>query len=399
MTAVIHKVKDEILSDAIGIRQDFHQYPEIAFEEKRTAEKIAQYLRSLGLEVTENIAQTGVMAVLQGARPGKTVALRADMDALPIQEETGLEYASRHEGLMHACGHDGHMAVLLATARLLSEMRQSIAGSVKFIFQPAEEISQGAQEMIAAGVLKNHPLPDAIFSFHARPQIKAGQIELDPIPSAATNGFDIRVIGKACHAAYPHLGVDPIVAGCQIVGALQQIVSRRTSPSEAVVVSVGSFQAGNRRNVIPAEARLQGTIRTRDPDVRKSVVDEVRQVAINCAQAMGAQAEVEIDQGTPRIYNSKQMLEFVRQVGQLVLGKESVLDADVATMGGEDFSYYLLEQGGVPGCMFRLGVETDVAVHTSMFDFGDRALEPGILMMSNIAIEFLSGNKEIVENE
>jgi amidohydrolase len=312
------------------------------------------------------------------------------MDALPIREKTGLPYASATDGEMHACGHDGHMAILLATARVLSGMREAILGVVKFIFQPGEERGGGARKMVEAGVLQN-PKVSAIFALHSRPQIEVGKIELDPVPGAASNPFEIRVIGKGCHAAYPHMGIDPIPIGCQIVTSLQQIVSRQVAPYQRAVVTVGAFHAGSRGNVIPEEAVLRGTIRTREPEVQKKVIGSVGKVAREIAGAFGAKVDVRIEDGSPRVANDLRLMELVRQVGVEVLGAGNVQDAKEATMGSEDFGCYLEEQGGVPGCLFRLGVETDEPVHSAQFDFGRRALESGILMMSNLAIRYLSG--------
>jgi amidohydrolase len=388
---VITSIDGEILEEARKIREDLHKNPELAFQERRTAGMVAKYLHALGLEVvSEGVAGTGVVGLLRGERPGRTVALRAELDALPIREKTGLPWASISEGEMHACGHDGHMAVLLAAARVLAGRREALQGIVKFIFQPGEERGGGARKMVEAGVLDN-PKVAGIFALHARPQIRAGEIELDLVPGAASNPFEIRIIGKGCHAAYPHMGIDPIPIGCLIVNSLQQVVSRQVPPFKRAVVSVGAFHAGSRGNVIPEEAVLRGTIRTRDPQVQKKVVESVGRITQEIAGAFGAKVDVRIESGTPRVANAPRLMELVRQVGIDALGAGKVKDAEEATMGAEDFGCYLEEQGGVPGCLFRLGVETDESVHSARFDFGHQALEPGILMMSNLAIRYLSG--------
>jgi amidohydrolase len=388
---VIASVGKQILEEANTIREDLHRHPELAFQERRTAGMIAKYLHALGFEmVSERVAGTGVVGLLRGERPGPTVALRAELDALPIREKTGLPYASTCEGEMHACGHDGHMAILLATARVLAGMREIICGMVKFIFQPGEERGGGAGKMLEAGVLSN-PQVGAIFALHARPQIQAGEIELDLVPAAASNPFEIRIIGKGCHAAYPHMGIDPIPIGSLIVNSLQQIVSRQVAPYQRAVVTVGAFHAGSRGNIISEEAVLRGTIRTRDPAVQKKIVDSVGRIAREIAGAFGAKVDVRFESGTPRVANTPRLMDLVRQVGVEVLGADNVRDADEVTMGAEDFGCYLEEQGGVPGCLFRLGVETDESVHSAKFDFGRQALESGILMMSNLAIRYLAG--------
>jgi len=388
---VIKSVDAEILQQAQKIREDLHRHPELAFKEQQTAEAVAGHLEALGVdEVTPRVAGTGVVGLLHGGRPGSCVALRAELDALPIEEQTGLPFASENPGVMHACGHDGHMAILLAAARVLTGLRADLPGSVKFIFQPGEELGGGGLQMSRAGVLKD-PDVAAVFALHCRPQIPVGQIELDLVPGAATNPFEIRIIGKGCHAAYPHTGIDPIAIGCQVVNSLQQVVSRQVAPYRQAVVTVGAFQAGNRGNVIPGEAVLRGTIRTRDPGVQKQIIGSVEKIAREISGAFGAKADVRIDNGTPRVANDPRLMELVRQVGAEALGAGKVRDAEEATMGADDFGYFLEEQGGVPGCLFRLGVETDNPVHSAKFDFGHQSLEAGILMMSNLAIRYLSG--------
>ncbi len=387
----IESIDPKILREARKIREDLHRHPELSFQEHETAEAVVGHLAAAGIEeVNRGVAGTGVVGLLRGGRPGECVALRAELDALPIDEQTGRPYSSQNPGVMHACGHDGHMAILLATARVLAGLRADLSGTVKFIFQPGEELGGGARKMVEAGVLK---APDvaAIFALHARPQVRPGQIELDEVPGAASNPFEIRVVGRGCHAAYPHTGVDPIAVGCRIVDSLQQVVSRQVAPSDQAVVTVGVFQAGSRGNIIPGEARLRGTIRTREPGVRERVVASVRRIAESTAAAFGARAEVSIEDGCPRVKNDPRLLGLVRDVGHSVLGPQGVVDAPEATMGADDFGYFLEEQGGVPGCLFRLGVETDRPVHGADFDFGHQALAAGILMMSNLAIRYLSG--------
>jgi amidohydrolase len=380
-----------LLLEAREIREDLHRNPELAYQERRTASLIAERLRDWGVEViAEGMAGTGVVGMLQGDRPGGCVGLRAEMDALPITEESGLEYASVNPGVMHACGHDGHMSILLTSARVLAGLKREIAGVIKFIFQPGEEFDGGAKKMVAAGLLRDKPEIQAIFALHSRPQIGPGQIELDPIPSAASNAFEIRILGKSTHAAYPHEGTDPIAIGSQIVTALQQVVSRQVAPFDTVVVTVGSFQAGNRGNVIPPEALLRGTIRTRDPQLRDRVIESVTRIAEGCAGALGGRARIEFKTGYPRVRNHPGLMDLVRRTGVDLLGPENVLDATRPTMGAEDFAFYLEEQGGVPGCLLRLGVQTDEPVHSAFFDFGHEALQTGILMMTNIAVQYLN---------
>ncbi len=393
MVKKLTSVDPEVLAEIKKLREDFHSHPELAFKEVRTSRIICDFLERVGVEViTRGAAGTGVVGLLRGNHPGPCLALRADMDALPLEEQSGLGYSSQNPGVMHACGHDGHMAVLLGAAHLLAGMRGQLSGCVKFIFQPGEEHGNGAKRMIEAGVLTEEPAIEAIFALHARHQIGVGQIELDPVPGAATDPFVLRVIGRGTHAAYPHLGIDPIVIGSQIVCALQQVVARRVAPGTAAIVSVGSFQAGQSGNIIPGQAILKGTIRTREPDVRKNVVEAVRVLADEIARALGGECRVEIEEGTPRLRNDPELMDLVAGVGMETLGEHNVFRRSQLTMGAEDFSFYLEEQGGVPGCLFRLGVETDEAIHTAGFDFGSAAIESGILMMANIAITYLLGD-------
>jgi amidohydrolase len=388
---LIRSVDRALLGAVRRLREEFHRQPELAFGERRTAARVARELRRAGLErVRCGLAGTGVVGVLQGGRPGPTVALRADLDALPILEQTGLRFASRRPGIMHACGHDGHVAILLGAARLLAGLRARIPGRIKFIFQPAEEEDAGARRLVEAGVLRR-PQVEAIFALHARPEIGAGRIELEEVPSAACDAFDVRVIGVGCHGAYPHRGVDPIVIGAQILTALQQVVGRQVAPAQEAVVTVGSFSAGSRRNIIPDEALLLGTIRTRAPAVRRRVMASVRRIAEGTAAALGGRAVLSFGENTPRVHNDPELLALVDRVGVGLLGKGAVRWPAEHSMGGEDFSYYQTEQGGVPGCLFHLGVECDAPLHSPQFDFGSAALAPGILLMANLALQYLEG--------
>lgn len=383
---LIQQIDTDLLHQIRRIREEIHEFPELAFNEKRTSKLIFDYLKGLSLDAVERVAGTGIVGHLKGSSIDRTIAFRAEMDALPIQEASELPYASVNSGIMHACGHDGHVAVMLGVAGVLSAIREKLHRNVTFIFQPAEETTGGAKSMLEAGVLVKPKRIEAIFGLHARPQICAGQIELDSVPNAATNPFTISIIGQGCHAAYPHLGIDPIVVGSQIVNSLQQLVSRRLDPFDTVVVSVGSFNSGNSGNIIPSEAELSGTIRTRNPAVQEKVKSMLESICVFTAQAFGAKVDVKIGSGSARVYNNPELISLVREVGYKTLGSENILTAEMPTMGGDDFSFYLEEQGGVPGCLFRLGVASNHPVHTDKFDFGHEATETGILMMVNIAL-------------
>ena len=387
MSMPIAKPTKRLLNRARKLREDLHRHPELGYEETRTSGVVAQRLRELGLEVQTGIAETGVVGLLRGARPGRTVALRADMDALPILEETGLPYASVNEGLMHACGHDGHVAVVLGVAELLAGMRADLAGNVKFIFQPAEEGGAGGQRMAEAGVLRG-PDVDAIFALHARSGMRPGQIALSLTPNVGVISFQMDVIGDGAHGAQPHLSVDPIAIGAQIITAAQTIVSREMRPDRPVVVSFCSFQAGTKHNIIPDSARLLGTIRATDMRTLRRVRRAVERVARGVARSMRGKIEMADEPSYPPVHNDPELLDLVRSVGGELLGKRNVHDSKEQRMGAEDFAFFLADQGGVPGVIFGLAVESQANLHTSRFDFGSAALEPGILTMANVALRF-----------
>jgi amidohydrolase len=390
MALPVTKVSKRIVSRAKKIREDLHRHPELSFEEVRTTRLIAERLRKIGVDdVKEGVVGTGVLGLLRGARPGATVALRADIDALPIQEETGLPYASVHEGVMHACGHDGHTAILLAVAELLAGMRKKLAGKVKFIFQPAEEGFAGGRAMVQAGCLKR-PKVDAIFALHGSSRTRSGRVEVSRTQYAGMNGFRVEITGKGGHGSAPHTFVDPIAIGAQIVTAAQTIVSRESRPDEPTVLSFCSFQAGTKDNIIPDTALLLGTIRGLDVKVVGGVRKSLARVARNVAAAMRGKAIVEDLEFYPPTRNDPDLVEFVQEVGRELLGSRNVGAPKYQTMGAEDFSYYLADQGGVPGAMFSIGIESDENHHTSRFDFGSAAIEPGILMLANLAVLFLA---------
>jgi amidohydrolase len=389
----ISKVNARLLARARKLREDLHRHPEIRFEEHRTAERVADELCRIGLdEVRTGVAGTGVVGLLRGARPGPTVALRADMDALLIHEETGAPYASENEGVMHACGHDGHTAVLVAVAELLAGMRESLTGNVKFIFQPGEEGGGGAKIMVEEGCLED-PRPDAIFALHARGILKLGQIELSPTPNAAVDGFAIHILGKGGHGAKPHLCIDPIAIGVQIINECQTIITREVRPDRPAVLSFCAFNAGSLSNVIPERATIKGTIRATEMPVLRQIRKAVEKRARSVARTMRGSVEFEDEEIYPPVHNDVKLLELVRTVGTDLLGRRNVRDSREQSMGAEDFAFYLPPQGGVPGVIFSLGVECDAYIHNPHFDFGSKALEPGILMMANLALAVLGGGQ------
>ena len=383
---------DDALIDRVRrMRERLHQQPELSGEESRTAELLRGELERLEPDgLRTGVGGCGLVAWFGPAEGGRTVALRAEMDALPLEERTGLAWASRDPGRMHACGHDGHMALALGLAAWSRTHRDRLPGRLKLVFQPAEEEGGGARQMVAEGALRE-PMVDAILGVHARPQLAAGQIELTEIPSAAADGFDIHLSGRAAHGAYPHQGRDAVVAASQLVAALQQVVSRQIAPIGQAVVTIGALHAGQARNVIADKALLQGTLRSRDPQVRRRVITSVERITDRTAEALGCTARFVLQPGYPRLHNDPAMLELVERIGRRVLGPQQVLQATEATMGADDFSYYLSEQGGVPGCMIRLGVETEAALHTAEFDFGHRAIGPGLRLLAACCLELMAG--------
>ncbi|HSF81500.1 MAG TPA: M20 family metallopeptidase, partial [Anaerolineales bacterium] len=346
------------LNEALGqfeytqaLRRDFHRFPELGFQEVRTAGIVAGELNKLGLEVTTGIAQTGVIALLEGARPGPVVLLRFDMDALPIHEETGAEYASQNPGVMHACGHDAHTAIGLSVARLLHAHSQELAGTVKFVFQPAEEGLGGASRMVEEGVLEA-PKPDYALALHMWNEKPVGWLGVNPGPiMSASETFRVRLVGKGGHGALPHRAVDPVLAAAQIVSALQSVPARNVSPLDSAVISVTAIHGGEAFNVIPPEVEMRGTIRSFAPDVRQLVLDRFEQVVNGVAAALGCQAFVELKSITPAVINDAQLSQRVQQVANQFLA-DTQIEANFQTMGSEDMAF-LME--GHPSCYFFVG--------------------------------------------
>jgi amidohydrolase len=382
-----------VQSRIVADRRVIHQHPELAYQESATAAFVAARLKDLGIEVRTGVGGTGVIGLLTGARPGKTVLLRADMDALPILEVNEAPYASQNSGIMHACGHDGHTAMLLAAAGLLAERRGSIAGSVKFMFQPAEEGGFGAVRMIEDGLMDG-PRVDGAFALHVDPLGYTGEVAVRAgATSAAADRFTITVRGRGGHAARPNLTVDPIVIGAQIVIALQTLVSREVAPNDPAVVTIGVFEAGTAENIIPDESRIRGTLRTYSPGLRASLERRIRELSAGVAQAMRGTAAVDWRPGYPSMVNHPEGAALVREAVGNLLGPEAALEKE-PMMGAEDFSYVLEK---VPGAMFFLGVrdrawETPRPTHSSSFDLNEDALPIGAAVMAESALRFLNAS-------
>ena len=379
-------------AELVNIRRHLHENPERGFEEVATAQYIADYLAGLGLEVTSQVAKTGVVALLRGARPGKTVAIRADMDALPIQELNEVPYKSKHPGKMHACGHDAHVAAAIGAARILWELRDQINGNVKFIFQPAEEAPGGAEPMIAAGVLEN-PAVDAIIGGHVWGSLESGIIEVMSGPTMASSDIiRLKIIGKGGHAAQPHTTIDPIVIASEIVGALQKLVSRQTDPFESVVISICSFHAGDVFNVIPHSAYLEGAVRTLNNELRQELPHKIEKIIRGITEPYGATYELDYYLGYPVTVNDPGVTETVRKAAVSVLGADKVRVAARASMGGEDYAYFLNK---VPGTYIRIGTRNPEKgicqeMHHPRFDIDEAVLELTPVVYAQAAFDLLA---------
>jgi len=381
-------LKDEVIS----IRRELHMYPELGFQEFKTSSLVENYLNELGIEVKTNVAKTGVVGVLYGREASKTALLRADMDALPIEELNEVPYKSRNPGIMHACGHDGHVAMLLVAAKVLIRHRDELSGNVKFVFQPSEEKSPGgAIKMIEEGVLEN-PHVDYAFGIHLGNMFEKGTIALRKgVFMAEADSFKIVISGIGGHGAYPHASVDPILIASNVVLALQTIVSREINPIDPVVVTVGKINSGDVSNVIPEKAELLGTVRTLNKNISKDMPFKIERVVKSIAEAYRGNAELEYDFGYPPLVNHAEESEFVKRVGELIVGKDKILEAPIS-MGGEDMAYFLEK---VPGAFFWLGSMNkekgfDKLFHSQYFDFDENVLPIGVEFHTRIAIEILN---------
>ena len=374
--------------DLVSWRRDLHRHPELGFQEIRTAGIVARHLAELGMEIQTGVGRTGVVGVLDGRQPGPVVMVRFDMDALPIAEETTHDFRSETPGVMHACGHDGHVAIGLGVATLLARHRQELRGSVKFVFQPAEEGEGGAVAMIQDGVLTS-PRPDAAFGLHIYNQLPLGRVTAGEGPvMAAAERFQCRVTGRGGHGAMPHQTVDAIVVASQIVTALQTVVSRNVNPAEMAVVSIGSLHAGSAFNIIAEQAELWGTIRTLEEATHQTVLHRVREIVEGTARAMGASAQLDIEELTVAVVNDAQAATRVRQAAARVVGAENVSDQQL-WVASEDMSYFLRT---VPGCFFFVGAsraEKEFPHHNPRFDFDEAVLAQGVAILCETVAGYL----------
>jgi len=380
----------ELREGTVKHRRDFHSHPELGFSEVRTAGIIAAELRQLGYAVREGVGKTGVVGLLQGENPGRCVMLRFDMDALPITEETGAEYASLNPGKMHACGHDGHVSIGLTVARILREQQTSIAGRIKLVFQPAEEGLGGAEAMIADQVLEN-PLPDAAFGLHLWNEHPAGWMAVKDGPfMAGADMFRIQIKGRGGHGAMPQAAIDPIMAGAQLVTAIQSIVSRNISPLDSAVISITSFHTGTSYNIIPETVEMLGTVRTFTPEVRRMIHNRMQTLIDSVCMAFGCSGELEFINSTPPVVNAGPVTEIVRKAASDVV-PEYRIDSNYQSTVSEDMAIFLQH---IPGCFFFIGsAPEDTGLryghHHPKFDIDENVLPVASAIIAQAALIYL----------
>lgn len=391
MSKMVESAK-ALMPKLVEIRRDFHEYPEVSQHEAETSKKVAAYLREMGVdEVIEHVNGYGVIGVIKGAKEGGVVALRADMDALQIQEMNDVEYKSRNDGVMHACGHDNHMTGLLGAAMLLCQNRDEICGTVKLVFQPAEEMSPvgGSRGMLESGYLDDI---GAIYGLHVWPDLPHGKVGVKSGPlMAATDHFTITIHGKTAHGAKPNQGIDAVVLGAQFVMAAQTFVSRKVDPLDNAVVTFGIFNAGTRYNIIAGECVLDGTVRTLNEDTRDMIEDSMRKLLDAICLQSGATADIVYGRGYPALVNHESDAALIRKTAISLFGEEDVVDVKNPAMPAEDFSFYLREK---EGCFVWLGTakdgETPWPLHNSRFDVDEDILWRGSALLAQTAIDYLN---------
>ena len=382
------KEAEYLFDDMVRMRRDFHMHPELGFQETRTSQIVASTLQDLGMEVQQGIAQTGVVGILDGPKDGPTIMLRFDMDALPIQEDSKVDYASQNPGVMHACGHDGHTTMGLTLARIMAQHQDKIAGRLKFVFQPAEEGLGGAFAMIADGVL-NDPKPDVAFAMHLWTPEKFGNVRVVEGPCMSSSSvFTLTVQGKGGHGAAPHLAVDPVLAAAHIVAALQSIVSRNVNPQDSVVVSIGQFTAGTTFNVIPDKAVLKGTVRSYNNDLHRMIYRRILEMATKMADAFSCTATMETIAIVQAVVNAPEPTKVVQKAVEQVIGAEKLVEK--RTMASEDMGFFLDE---IPGCYFFIGAGDEdrgqYPHHHPRFDFNERAMVNGVTVMGQAVANYV----------
>lgn len=378
----------------VDVRRDFHRHPEFGMEEHRTQAKIIEYLKEMNIPY-EKVANTGIVGLIKGNQTGKTVALRADMDALPIQEINKVDYKSSTPGKMHACGHDAHMTILLGAAKILIERKEQLNGNVKLLFQPAEETVGGAEPMIAEGVLEN-PKVDVAFGLHMAPDIQVGKIGIKYDQMyASSDAIELTIKGNEGHAAYPHSGTDAIVIAAHVITAIQTIVSRNIDPRKSAVISLGTINGGTQANVIANEVKILGTIRTLDSEVRAFVLNRIEEILVLITQSFGGGFHFYTESGYIALNNNNDLVDIVKYSAKQLLGEKNINTIEVPSMGVEDFSYFA---EAVPSAFFLLGSkneEKDIMhnLHTNQFDIDEDSLPIGVALQVQNVFNILSPTK------
>jgi hippurate hydrolase len=378
---------DRLTPQLVALRKQLHQHPELAFEEHETAKAVQEFLKKVGIPFRAGVGKTGIVAVLEGSGPGRTIGIRADMDALPIHEQTGLPFASKIAGKMHACGHDVHTVIALGVAAALAGMKDALKGRIKFIFQPAEETLSGAAAMIAEGALDD-PKMDAILGYHNWPQVKAGTVGYHPeAVMASADSFDLTLKGRTGHGAHPHMGIDAIAAAAYFVTQVQTVVSREVAPLSPAVLTIGELHSGTARNVIAATAVLKGSVRTQEPGLSATIEAAVRRMLEGMKTGMRVDYELDWKRVAPALRQHPATLKSVLGSARDVLGKENVVEMPQPSMGSEDFAWFAEK---VPAAHLRIGSKIDgldTAIHKANYDCNELAIPTGVRVVARAALD------------
>lgn len=392
----IEKRINEIFSELVEIRRDFHANPELSEKEFRTSDKICEILKNLNIEYTKNVAETGIVGIIRGKKGGKTVAARADIDALPIVEKNDVPYKSKNCGVMHACGHDIHTTVLIGVAKILKELESEFEGNVKLFFQPAEETVGGAKRMVQEGCLKN-PDVDYVVGLHVQSYIDAGKIELKYGKlNAQTDELKITVLGKSGHGAYPDTSIDAIVIAANVITALQTLVSRNISPLNSVVLSLGQINGGTKNNIICDSVEIKGILRTLDSETRAYAIKRIQEITTNICDAYGGNCLIEIKDGYRYLINSDEVVDIIYNTAKEIIGEENIQFKEMPSMGGEDFSYFM--DDNVKGAFYHLGCgnkEKGITspLHSDSFDVDENCIKTGVLVQVKSILALLDANR------
>ena len=387
INARISKIVEARTQELIALRRKLHEHPELAFEEHETAKAVADFLGKLGIKFRTGVGKTGVVALIEGAKPGPTIGIRADMDALPILEQTGLPFASKVPGKMHACGHDVHTVIALGVAAALNEMRDSLSGRVKFIFQPAEETLSGAQAMIADGVLDD-PKMDMVLGYHNWPAVPAGKVGFNAdVVMASADAFDITLKGREGHGAHPHMGIDALAAAAHLFTQLQTIISREVKPISPAVLTVGELHAGTARNIVAGTAVLKGIVRTMEAGLSEKIEEAVRRMLEGIKTGMRVDYVLDWKRVAPALRNHKPTLARLLASAKETLGADNVIELPEASMGSEDFAWFAEK---IPAAHLRIGSKIeglDTAIHRANYDCNDLAIPIGVRVVTRAALD------------